>query len=89
MCFVLLEEINQVSLMWLERDLTSELRDTEFLHDLEYVKLFIKFAACIFEQVIFSATLRTTAEAAFVVQPDKLPPAAIPVCESFSVLDLI
>ena len=89
MRFVLLEEVNQVSLMWLERDLACKLRDTEFLHDLEYVKLFIKLAASVFEQVIFSAALRTAAEAAFIVKPDKLPPAAIPVSESFSVLDLI
>lgn len=75
--------------MWLERDLTSELRDTEFLHDLEYVKLFIKLAASVFKQVIFSATFRTTAKAALIVKPNKLPPAAIPVCKSFSVLDLI
>ena len=61
--FVVLEEVDQVSLMWLQHLLASKLVHTQLFDDLQDVHLFTELAFSAFEKEIVSGLLGSTAEA--------------------------
>lgn len=53
---VVLEEVDEVTLVWPQGNLAGELGDAQFLDDLEDVELLVEFSTGGLEQVIFSGS---------------------------------
>ena len=61
--FVLTEEIDQVTLMWLEGHLTRKLMHTELLNDFKNVYFLYQLLLRILKQLVIFAQFRPTTEA--------------------------
>ena len=86
--FVVLEEVDQVSLMWLQHLLASKLVHTQLLDYLQDVHFFAKLALSILEKEIVSILLGTTAQAVRLFKAPQRPEATILVRKGLSLLYL-
>jgi len=67
--FILLEEVHEVALVRLQRDLIRKSGNTELLDNFEDIELLIELTSRIFEQVVFPLPLRPAAATDSVVEP--------------------
>ena len=60
---VVVKEAHQVTLTWLERDLTCELVDSESLHDIKYVDLQLELLRSVFMEPVLASAVNPAAAA--------------------------
>ena len=82
-----LEEVNQVSLMWSKYLLRGKLVHSELLDDFEDVNLFAKLALCVLEEEVFSLFPGATAAAILLIEAPLIPETLISVGEGGSALN--
>ena len=81
---VVLEEVDQVSLVRLERDLTSKLMHSQFLDNLKHIDFLTQLALSIFEKKVIALLLGVAATTADGFEFLEQPKAFILVGESLS-----
>ena len=79
---VVLEEVDELSLVRFEVHLGGKLVDPELLHDLENVELFVKLFASFSVQKVISLALRPQTEAALLIKGVEPPKSPIRIVEA-------
>ena len=79
---IVLEEVDELTLMRLEVHLGGELMNSELLHNLENIKLFIKLFASFCVQEVFSLALWPQTQAAFLIKGVEPPESPIGIVEA-------
>ena len=86
---VVLEEVDEISLVRLEYLLAGKVVHAQLLDDLEDVKLLAKLALCALEQEVSTFLFGPAATADRLVEAPQVPESSILVCEGLSLLDLL
>ena len=79
---VVLEEVDELTLMRLEVHLGCELMDSELLHDLENIELLIKLFASFCVQEVFSLALWPQTQAALLIKGVQPPESSIGIVKA-------
>ena len=84
---VVVEEVDKITLVWLEHDLTAEGIDSELLDYLNQVSLFVKFLLGVGVELVFPLSFIPTAEAAHVGAIALSPLASVVLADDVAMTD--